>query len=157
MKCPFCHYRESSVVDSRPTSANAGIRRRRQCLKCSKRFTTYEYNEELPMMVVKKDGRRQAFDRKKILNGIVKACEKRQVSVKKMEQIVAGIERHIHKKFDREVGSTYIGEKVMEHLAALDDVAYVRFASVYRQFKDVNQFMKELKDMFNKGKKKARR
>ena len=152
MRCPFCNGKESKVVDSRSTSGNSGIRRRRECLRCSKRFTTYEYNEGIPMMVVKKDGRRQAFDRKKILNGLVKACEKRPISIKKLEEIVSLIERHIQKKFDREVESSYIGEKVMEQLAALDDVAYVRFASVYRQFRDVNQFIKELEEMFSKDK-----
>ncbi|MBM3252243.1 MAG: transcriptional repressor NrdR, partial [Candidatus Omnitrophica bacterium] len=120
------------------------------CLKCSKRFTTYEYIEEVSLLVIKKDGRRQPFDRKKILSGIIKACEKRPISMEKMEEIVTQVERAIQKKSDREVASAKIGELVMEKLKALDDVAYVRFASVYRQFKDLGQFMVELKDILGK-------
>jgi len=156
MKCPYCAYKEDKVVDSRATQEESAIRRRRECLKCGKRFTTYEYIEEVSMMVIKKDGRRQPFDRKKILSGIIKACEKRPISMEKMEEIVTQVERSIQKKSDREVLSTRIGELVMEKLKALDDVAYVRFASVYRQFKDVGQFMVELKDILNKEKRKAR-
>ncbi len=147
MKCPYCGYKEDKVVDSRATSAKTAIRRRRECLKCGKRFTTYEYIEEVSLMVKKKDGRREPFDRKKILSGIMKACEKRPVSMEKMEEIVTQIEHSIQKKSDREVPSWRIGELVMQKLKSLDDVVYVRFASVYRQFNDVSQFMEELKDM----------
>jgi transcriptional repressor NrdR len=153
MRCPYCNYKEDKVVDSRATQEESAIRRRRECLKCGKRFTTYEYIEEVSLMVIKKDSRREPFDRKKILAGIIKACEKRPISVEKMEEIVAQVERAIQKKSDREVDSTRIGELVMEKLKTLDDVAYVRFASVYRQFKDVGQFMVELKDILNKEKK----
>ncbi len=156
MKCPYCGYKEDKVVDSRATQEESAVRRRRECLKCGKRFTTYEYIEEVSLMVIKKDGRREPFDRKKILSGVMKACEKRPVSIEKMEDIVTAVERAIQKKSDREVSSVRIGELVMEKLKALDDVAYVRFASVYRQFKDVGQFMVELKDMFDKEKRKNR-
>ena len=152
MKCPFCAYKEDKVVDSRSTADSSAVRRRRECLKCGKRFTTYEYIEEVSMRVIKKDGRREAFDRQKILAGIIRACEKRPVGLEKMEEIVTQVERSIQKKFDREVSSSRIGELVMEKLKGLDDVAYVRFASVYRQFKDVGQFMLELKDILNKDK-----
>lgn len=126
------------------------MRRRRECIKCGRRFTTYEYIEEVPLMVVKKDGRREPFDRKKIQAGIMKACEKRPISIEKIEDLVINIERAVLKKFDREVPSVFIGELIMQKLAELDEVAYVRFASVYRQFKDVNQFMKELKSILDK-------
>jgi transcriptional repressor NrdR len=152
MKCPYCGYKDDKVVDSRATAEESAIRRRRECLKCGKRFTTYEYIEEVSLMVIKKDGRREPFDRKKVLSGIIKACEKRPVSMEKMEDIVIQVERAIQKKSDREVSASRIGELVMERLKALDDVAYVRFASVYRQFKDVGQFMVELKDILNKEK-----
>ncbi|MFH0762846.1 MAG: transcriptional regulator NrdR [Candidatus Omnitrophota bacterium] len=152
MKCPSCGYKEDKVVDSRSTAEESAVRRRRECLKCGKRFTTYEYIEEVSLMVIKKDGRRQAFDRKKILSGITRACEKRPVSMEKMETILTQVERAVQKKSDREVSSARIGELVIERLKGLDDVAYVRFASVYRQFKDVGQFMDELKDMLNKEK-----
>ena len=152
MRCPHCGYQEDKVVDSRATREESAIRRRRECLKCGKRFTTYEYIEEISLMVVKKDGRREPFDRKKILGGIMKACEKRPISMEKMEDIVIQVERAIQKKTDREVSTSRIGELVMEKLKQLDDVAYVRFASVYRQFKDVGQFMVELKDILNKEK-----
>jgi transcriptional repressor NrdR len=157
MRCSFCGYKEDKVVDSRSIQEDRAIRRRRECLKCGKRFTTYEYIEEPSLMVIKKDGRRQPFDRKKILSGIIKACEKRPVSMDKMEEIVIQVERVLQKKPAREVASTRIGELVMERLKGLDDVAYVRFASVYRQFRDVEQFMLELKDMLNKEKLKARK
>jgi transcriptional repressor NrdR len=150
MKCPYCGYKEDKVVDSRATAEESAIRRRRECLKCGKRFTTYEYIEEVSLLVIKKDGRREPFDRKKVLSGITKACEKRPISMEKMEEIVIQVERAIQKKSDREVPSSKIGELVMEKLKALDDVAYVRFASVYRQFKDVGQFMVELKDILSK-------
>ncbi|MDD5281811.1 MAG: transcriptional regulator NrdR [Candidatus Omnitrophica bacterium] len=154
MKCPFCGYKEDKVVDSRATSEESAVRRRRECLKCGKRFTTYEYIEEISLLVIKKDGRREAFDRKKILAGIIRACEKRPVSVEKMENVVVQVEHAIQKKSDREVLSSRIGELVMERLKTIDDVAYVRFASVYRQFKDVGQFMVELRDILGKDKKK---
>ena len=156
MRCPYCGYKEDKVVDSRATAEESAVRRRRECLKCGKRFTTYEYIEEVSLMVIKKDGRREPFDRKKILAGIMKACEKRPISVEKMEEIITQVERAVQKKSDREVSSSRIGELVMEKLKALDDVAYVRFASVYRQFKDVGQFMVELKDILGKEKRKAR-
>ncbi|MFH0876648.1 MAG: transcriptional regulator NrdR [Candidatus Omnitrophota bacterium] len=151
MKCPFCGYIDDKVIDSRASSEGHAVRRRRECLECGKRFTTYEVIEELPLFVVKRDGRRQPFDRKKILSGIQKACEKRPISLEKMEEIVGGLEREIYRKFEREVGSKDIGELIMNRLASLDEVAYVRFASVYRQFKDVNQFMAELKDLLKKA------
>jgi transcriptional repressor NrdR len=154
MRCPQCGYKEDKVVDSRATAEESAVRRRRECLKCGKRFTTYEYVEEVSLMVIKKDSRREPFDRKKILAGIMKACEKRPISVEKMEETVTQVERAIQKKSDREVSSSRIGELVMEKLKNLDDVAYVRFASVYRQFKDVGQFMVELKDMLGKGKRR---
>ncbi|MDD5505501.1 MAG: transcriptional regulator NrdR [Candidatus Omnitrophica bacterium] len=154
MRCPFCGYKEDKVVDSRATAEESAVRRRRECLKCGKRFTTYEYVEEVSLLVIKKDGRREHFDRKKILAGIIRACEKRPVSVEKMENVVVQVEHTIQKKSDREVLSSRIGELVMERLKAIDDVAYVRFASVYRQFKDVGQFMVELRDILGKDKKK---
>lgn len=150
MKCQFCGYHEDKVVDSRSSSEGASVRRRRECIKCGRRFTTYEYIEELPLMVIKKDGRREPFDRKKIQAGIIKACEKRPISIEKIDDVVIGVERAILKKNDREVPAVFIGELIMQKLADLDEVAYVRFASVYRQFKDVNQFMKELKTILDK-------
>ncbi len=153
MKCPSCGNLESKVIDSRAGSDGCSIRRRRECLGCEKRFTTYEYIEHVSLMVVKRDARRQPFDRKKIISGFVKACEKRPISVDKIEEITSEIERSIQKKFDREVPSKDIGELIMEKLAALDEVAYVRFASVYREFHDVNQFMSELKLFLNKERK----
>lgn len=156
MRCPHCGYKEDKVVDSRATNEEAAVRRRRECLKCGKRFTTYEYIEDVSLMVIKKDGRREPFDRKKILAGIAKACEKRPISMDKMEEIVTLIERAIQKKSDREVHTSRVGELVMERLKQIDDVAYVRFASVYRQFKDVSQFMTELKDILGKEKHKTK-
>ena len=153
MKCPSCQYNETKVVDSRLNGDGTSIRRRRECLKCEKRFTTYEYVEHVPLMVVKRDSRRQPFDREKIISGIVKACEKRPVSIDKIEEVTAEIERTIQKKYDREVDAKNLGELIMEKLSLLDEVAYVRFASVYRQFRDVNQFMSELKLMLEKEKK----
>ncbi len=152
MKCPSCGFKETKVVDSRLSSDGHAIRRRRECLKCAKRFTTYEYIEQVPLMVVKKDSRRQPFDRKKIIQGLVKACEKRPVSIDRIEEITSDIEKEIQKKFDREINSFRIGEIVMMKLADLDEVAYVRFASVYRQFHDVNQFMSELRNIVKKDK-----
>ena len=153
MKCPACNYKETKVVDSRLSGDGASIRRRRECLKCGKRFTTYEYVEQVSLMTVKRDQSRQPFDRKKVLAGIIKACEKRPISMEKMEEIASEVERDILKRFEKEISSQEIGEIVMEKLSTLDDVAYVRFASVYRQFRDVNQFMRELKHMLNKEKK----
>ncbi len=150
MKCPFCNHNEDRVIDSRETSDATAIRRRRECSSCNKRFTTYEYVEKTPLMVIKKDSRREPFTREKILSGLRNACQKRPISVEKIEKIVTDVEAEIQKKFDQEVDSRYIGELVMEKLAKLDDVAYVRFASVYRQFKDINQFMRELRDILGK-------
>ena len=144
MKCPYCGYQESKVVDSRHSDDGLSIRRRRECLECGKRFTTYETVESLPMVVVKKDGSRQSFDRGKILGGMVRACEKRPVSMAELEAAVDEIEQTIQNSLEREISTTQIGELVMERLKPLDEVAYVRFASVYRQFKDINTFMQEL-------------
>ena len=144
MKCPYCAFLESKVVDSRPADEGASIRRRRECLSCHKRFTTYETMESLPLMVVKKDGSRQSFDRSKVMGGVIRACEKRPVSYQDMEGLVAEIEQVLQNQMEREVSSAQIGELVMERLKKLDEVAYVRFASVYRQFKDINTFMTEL-------------
>jgi transcriptional repressor NrdR len=150
MKCPFCGNIEDKVVDSRVSSEGDSIRRRRECLKCQRRFTTYEYVEKSTLMVIKKDGRREPFDRNKILSGLLRACEKRPVSMEKIEDVVDSIERALQRTYDKEVISSDIGEFVMKHLHDIDEVAYVRFASVYRQFKDINQFLGELKDLLNK-------
>jgi transcriptional repressor NrdR len=155
MKCPFCSYKEDKVVDSRATQDEVAIRRRRECLRCGKRFTTYEYIEEPSIMVIKKDGRRQPFDRKKVLAGIMKACEKRPISMDKMEDVIIQVERAIQKKVGKEVPTSKIGELVMEKLKELDEVAYVRFASVYRQFKDVGQFMDELKGIIKRERRRG--
>ena len=144
MKCPFCGNDEDKVVDSRPTDEGLSIRRRRECTKCGSRFTTYEKVETVPLMVVKKDGTRQAFDRNKILGGIVKACEKRPVSVQQIEKLVDSIEAQLYNSMKKEVSTTEIGEILMTALKDLDLVAYVRFASVYREFKDIDTFMAEL-------------
>ena len=144
MKCPYCGYQESKVVDSRHSDDSTSIRRRRECLSCQKRFTTYETVESLPMIVIKKDNSRQSFDRNKVLNGMVKACEKRPVTMADLEHTADEIEQIIQNSLDREVSTERIGELVMERLKPLDEVAYVRFASVYRQFKDINSFMAEL-------------
>ncbi|MFH1578221.1 MAG: transcriptional regulator NrdR [Candidatus Omnitrophota bacterium] len=157
MNCPHCGFKDDKVVDSRATSENSAIRRRRECLKCGRRFTTYEYIEDISLMVIKKDGRRQSFDRKKILSGIMKACEKRPISLDKMEDIVSAIERAIQRKSDREVSSRLIGELVTEKLKLIDDVAYVRFASVYRQFQDVAQFMKALSEVLENEKSRGKK
>jgi transcriptional repressor NrdR len=153
MNCPSCRYAETKVIDSRLNTEGTSVRRRRECLACHKRFTTYEYVEHVPLMVVKKDSRRQPFDRNRLMSGIVKACEKRPVSVDQIEQIVEEIERTVQLKYDREVESKEIGEMIMKKLSGLDEVAYVRFASVYRQFRDVNQFMSELQNILGKTKK----
>ena len=144
MKCPFCGFKNDKVLDSRESKDGNAVRRRRECLKCSKRFTTYEQVENILPTVVKKDGRREAFDRYKILNGVKKACEKRPISVDAMEKIVNDIEREIQSKFDKEISASVLGDLVMKNLKLIDDVAYVRFASVYRQFKDINEFMTEI-------------
>ena len=149
MKCPNCGCTESKVLDSRSTEEGVAIRRRRECLECQKRFTTYERVEEIPLMVIKKDGSRQVFDRTKILNGIVRACEKRPVSLSQMEATVSQVESALTNSGVNEVSSDQIGNLVMEKLKSLDEVAYVRFASVYRQFKDVSTFMDELKSLLN--------
>jgi len=153
MKCPFCGNVEDKVIDSRISNEGDSIRRRRECLKCQKRFTTYERLEEHPLMVIKKDGRREPFDRKKLLSGILKACEKRPVPMDKVEGMVGEVERIIQRNYEKEVSSAAIGEFVMKQLHDLDEVAYVRFASVYRQFKDINQFMKELSGLLKEGQK----
>lgn len=147
MKCPYCQKTSNKVVDSRLSQNGRAIRRRRECLKCRKRFTTYEYIEETPLMVIKKDGRREPFDRNKLLAGVLKACEKRPISMGKLEKLANAIEQGLEKDFQKEAKSKAIGELVMKKLYDLDEVAYVRFASVYRQFRDVNQFMKEIKHL----------
>ena len=152
MRCPFCSYSESKVIDSRPAEEGSTIRRRRECLSCGKRFTTYEIMERLPLLVVKKDGRRQSFDRVKLLNGMVRACEKRPVPMAALETIVDDIEQDLQNSLEREVSSVKIGEMVMDRLKELDEVAYVRFASVYRQFKDIQSFMEELKRLLESKK-----
>ena len=144
MKCPYCGFQESKVIDSRHSEDSTSIRRRRECLSCQKRFTTYETVESLPIVVIKKDCSRQSFDRNKLLNGMVRACEKRPVSLNDLESAVTEIEQIIQNSLEREVKTSYLGELVMERLKPLDEVAYVRFASVYRQFKDINSFMAEL-------------
>lgn len=144
MKCPYCGYKESKVVDSRPAEEGSSIRRRRECLSCEKRFTTYETVESLPMVVVKKDGSRQSFDRRKVLGGMIRACEKRPVPLAELEKIASEIEQDLQNSMEREISTETIGERVMERLRAVDQVAYVRFASVYRQFKDIDTFMAEL-------------
>ena len=148
MKCPFCGFEESKVIDSRPTDEGEKIRRRRECMSCAKRFTTYEIIESVPIVVVKKDGKsREVFDRDKLFTGMMRACEKRPVSVGDIERAIDEIEAEIQNSLDREVTSVRIGELVMDKLKDIDEVAYVRFASVYRQFKDINTFMSELKKL----------
>ena len=150
MRCPFCGYAESKVIDSRPAEEGATIRRRRECLACQKRFTTYEIMERLPLVVVKRDGSRQTFDKIKIMNGMLRACEKRPVSLQALEKIADEIEQELQNSLEREVTTTEIGEMVMSKLKDVDEVAYVRFASVYRQFKDVNTFFEELQKLIDK-------
>ncbi|MDD5952834.1 MAG: transcriptional regulator NrdR [Oscillospiraceae bacterium] len=147
MKCPFCGFEESKVIDSRPTDEGERIRRRRECLKCGKRFTTYEIIETVPVIVIKKDASRQPFDRNKLLNGFLRACEKRPISLDVLEGLVDEIESSLQNSMDREVTSLTIGNLAMEKLRNLDEVAYVRFASVYRDFKDINSFVEELDKM----------
>lgn len=150
MKCPYCGYPEDKVVDSRSSSDETIIRRRRECLKCGRRFTTYEKVEHIPLMVIKKDGSREEFDREKILNGIRKACEKRPVSIEKLEEVVDRIEKEIERKNESEIPSKLIGELVMKNLQKLDQVAYVRFASVYKEFKDIEEFKLALDKLLKK-------
>jgi transcriptional repressor NrdR len=150
MKCPYCSCIEDKVLDSRMISGNTSIRRRRECLNCNRRFNTYETIEEMPVMVIKKNGGRETFSRKKIKDGITKACEKRPISLDQIDSLVDTVQERIEKLQQREIESTVVGEMVMELLQALDEVAYVRFASVYRQFKDVSQFMEELKGLLKK-------
>ena len=153
MKCPFCAHPDDKVVDSRTIKDGELIRRRRECLSCTKRFTTYERIEEIPLMVAKKDGRREPFDRSKIVIGILKACEKRPVSIEQIEDLVDRIEKSINSSMEKEVSSEKIGAMVMEELRNLDEVAYVRFASVYRQFRDIDEFMDVLKTLYREDKK----
>ena len=151
MKCTFCSVTESKVIDSRPSDNGTSIRRRRECGSCGKKFTTYERVEEIPVMVVKKDGSRQTFDRMKIINGMMRACEKRPVTMAQIEEKVNLIESEVYSKLSKEISTNEIGEYVMDALKDLDDVAYVRFASVYRQFKDLNSFLEELHGLLEKN------
>ena len=147
MRCPYCAYPESKVIDSRPTDENNSIRRRRECLSCGKRFTTYETVESVPLVVVKKDGSRQSFDRQKLLNGMVRACDKRSVTLQRLEQAVADIEQRLLNSMDREIPTERVGELVMEELKKIDQVAYVRFASVHKRFSDIYSFMTALQEL----------
>ena len=156
MKCPYCENEDSKVIDSRHTEDGKAIRRRRECEECGRRFTTYEKVEEMILMVIKKDGSRQAFDRNKLLNGIIRACEKRPVSIADMEKIVDDIERGLNNMMEKEIDSNFIGELVMERLKDLDEVAYVRFASVYMQFTDVNTFVQEVERLLTTKKDNVR-
>ena len=149
MKCPYCGFKESKVVDSRPADEGSSIRRRRECLSCGKRFTTYETVESMPMVVIKRDGSRQTFDRRKLVNGMLRACEKRPVSLAQLEKIGEEIEQELQNSLEREISTERVGELVMDKLKSVDEVAYVRFASVYRQFKDINTFMRELTTLLN--------
>ena len=149
MKCPYCGYEESKVIDSRPADDGERIRRRRECLGCGKRFTTHEVIETVPIIVVKRDRCREVFDRNKLLSGILRACEKRKVSIEKKEKMVDDIEMKLQNSLDREVTSQFIGELAMEELKKVDEVSYVRFASVYRQFKDINTFLEELNKLMS--------
>lgn len=149
MKCPYCGFAEGKVIDSRPTEEGNSIRRRRECLKCQRRFTTYEKLETVSLAVVKQDNSRQAFDREKIIRGIIRACEKRPIPLSQMEMIADDIEGELYQSMEKEVSSTEIGEKVMAHLKELDEVAYVRFASVHKHFSDIETFMEELKKLLN--------
>ncbi|HEY8391374.1 MAG TPA: transcriptional regulator NrdR [Capillibacterium sp.] len=153
MRCPFCHHQESKVIDSRSSEEGAVIRRRRECLACERRFTTYERIEEEPLIVIKKDGRREPFSREKILNGLRKACEKRPLSFDTLEKIADEVEQAIRKRNETETPSSVIGELIMDRLKEIDEVAYVRFASVYRQFKDIDIFMRELQNLLGSKKK----
>ena len=152
MTCPFCRHRQDRVIDSRESKEGDLIRRRRECLKCLRRFTTYERSDEIPYMVVKRDGRRERFDRQKVLEGLLRACEKRPIPMAKLAQTVDAVESALAENPDREMSTAAIGELVLEHLKRLDKIAYVRFASVYRDFQDAESFLKELKDLFQPGK-----
>lgn len=154
MRCPFCGFMESKVLDSRSAEEGSSIRRRRECLSCAKRFTTYEVLEELPLMVVKKDGKREMFDKNKLLNGLIRACEKRPIPISRLEMLADQVEKDIRNTMEREVMTRQIGETVMQHLKEIDQVAYVRFASVYRQFADINNFMQELNALMKAQKEK---
>jgi transcriptional repressor NrdR len=149
VRCPFCGETETKVLDSRPAEEGKAIRRRRECENCRERFTTYERVEEIPLLVIKKDGSREVFDKRKILSGILKACEKRPISMEELESIVSRVEQKIKNTMEKEITSSLIGEYVMEELRNIDEVAYVRFASVYRQFKDINKFMQELQKLLS--------
>ena len=149
MRCPYCGFLESKVVDSRPAEEGSTIRRRRECLACQKRFTTYETVERLPLVVIKSDGSRQTFDKQKLINSMLRACDKRIVPLVNLEAIADEIEQELQNDMEREITTAYVGELVMKHLKQVDEVAYVRFASVYRQFKDINSFMDELKRLLN--------
>lgn len=144
MKCPYCGYEDSKVVDSRPADEGESIRRRRECLQCSKRFTTYETVEKTPVMIIKRDNTREPYNRQKLLNGIMRACEKRPISIEKIDEIIEKVETKIYGQMEREISSKLVGEYTMEYLKDVDEVAYVRFASVTRQFKDIHTFMEEL-------------
>ncbi len=157
MKCPFCSAEDTKVLDSRPADGGVRIRRRRECIDCEKRFTTYEIIETVPVMVEKKDGSREAFDRQKTLNGLLRACEKRPVTLEQLEQSVDRIEQSISNSLKREISSLDIGELCMDELRAIDEVAYVRFASVYRQFADIDSFMKELTDLLGERSKQSKK
>ncbi len=150
MKCPYCEFEESKVIDSRPTDEHEAIRRRRECLSCGKRFTTYEKVESIPLMVIKKDGSRQMFDTQKLLNGIVRACEKRPVSMNEMQRLADEIETAAQNLMEREIKSECLGEMVMDKLRDVDEVAYVRFASVYREFRDLNTFVEEVNKLLKR-------
>lgn len=156
MKCPYCQYSESKVIDSRPTDEDEKIRRRRECIRCGKRFTTYEIVETTPLMVMKKDGTIEPFNREKLLNGLLRACEKRPVSLKRLEQMVDVIEQKLKNSLEGEVSSRKIGELAMEELRCIDQVAYVRFASVYREFQDINSFMEELRKILDEKERDGR-
>ena len=149
MNCPFCSHCDSKVVDSRPTDEGHVIRRRRECVSCAKRFTTYEKVEDIPLIVVKKSGNREPFKRNKVLNGIIRSCEKRPVALKDIEIVADNIEKQLYNSMEKEITTEYIGSLVIEHIKKLDEVAYVRFASVYREFKDINTFMDEVKKLLN--------
>ncbi|MBN1551847.1 transcriptional repressor NrdR [bacterium] len=151
MKCPFCSYPEDRVVDSRPSKDNESIRRRRECLSCKRRYTTYEQIEDIQYMVVKKDGRREAFDRQKLIRGVAKALEKRPIPPDKLDELIDEVEQIVHRKNEREITAKELGELIMDKLMLLDEIAYVRFASVYRQFRDIDQFYKELQKLFKKN------
>ena len=150
MQCPFCGYPDSKVSDSRPAEEGSSIRRRRECFECGKRFTTFEKVEQIPLMIVKKDGKREVFDNNKLFAGLMKSCEKRPVSTDTIDQVVSEIERELRNSMDKEITSSIVGEKVMEKLKLIDEVAYVRFASVYRQFKDIETFLKEIEVLLQK-------